>query len=362
VTLPPLIGGDELRTRLALIFPEGTPDRGYVTRDMAVKTAFVMVYVGTVEGQSRWLTPKHIYSMSDAQAALTNPDEREAYYVDVTKQGKAKYASPGPPWYANNTREPIRDETLREGLISLNAVVERSDISKNANKGRYALRREFAELLNPGLTGDALTSAITRWQDAHLTTEARSRVRIASAFGNTNTVTVHLPQGGTRSMDPGASAAITKAVAEVFSRHFLKRPVVLWISESGEKVAISDEKFIRGLNLNIEAQAVLPDMILADYGEPFRLVFVEVVATSGPIIESRKQALTAIALQGGYTKESLVFVTAYQDRGLPAFRSTISRLAWGTFAWCSTEPEQLLVMDSGKGNLRLALDGSKSIP
>ena len=160
-------------------------------------------------------------------------------------------------------------------------------------------------------------------------------------------------------MGTGRSSEITKAVAEVFAPHFLKQPVVVWISESGKKVAPFDQEFTQALNLNIDARKVLPDMILMDVGTPFRLVFVEVVATNGPVTADRKAALTQIARHANYKEDDLVFVTAYHDRGSAPFKSTVSRLAWGTFAWFSNEPHQLLVMDSGEGNLRLSLDGGK---
>ena len=35
----------------------------------------------------------------------------------------AGYSPSGTRWYADNTREPIRDETLREGLMAVGAVI-----------------------------------------------------------------------------------------------------------------------------------------------------------------------------------------------------------------------------------------------
>ena len=47
--LPDLLPISEIRSRLAVIFPEGTPSRIYLTREMAAKVVFVMLYAGALE-------------------------------------------------------------------------------------------------------------------------------------------------------------------------------------------------------------------------------------------------------------------------------------------------------------------------
>ena len=60
----------EVQERLQAIFPEGTADRNYVTREVAAKTVFVMLYIGTVDGEGRWLRPDQVTRMSDASHLL----------------------------------------------------------------------------------------------------------------------------------------------------------------------------------------------------------------------------------------------------------------------------------------------------
>ena len=50
-------------------------------------------------------------------------------------------------WYAVNTRDPTRDETLREGLVRLGAVIERKGLPTTFPLPRYALAAHFAALL-----------------------------------------------------------------------------------------------------------------------------------------------------------------------------------------------------------------------
>jgi hypothetical protein len=89
----------------------------------------------------------------------------------------------------------------------------------------------------------------------------------------------------------------------------------------------------------------LPDIVLVDLGPTHPLlVFVEVVATDGPINEPRKVALLSIATGAGFAPEHTAFVTAYLDRSISSFRRTVASLAWGSYAWSAAEPESLVVL------------------
>src|SRR2546427_10010209 len=172
--LPPELTVAAIGRWLPEIFPEGTPNRTYVIRGMAAKTLVVMLYAGAVEGSGRWLRPDQVTKMTNRQAARIDDAAREKWALDSVAPGKMK-SVPG-RWYAANTREPIRDETLRGGLVALGAVVERSGLPTTSAKPRYAIAREFADLLaqiavEPGHA----TTIIARWQEQHLTAAALSR-------------------------------------------------------------------------------------------------------------------------------------------------------------------------------------------
>ena len=77
--LPPLLPVPEVLTRLRSAFPEGSAYRRYVTREMAAKTVFVMLYVGAVEDSDRWLRPDQVTRMTDSQAGLTKDGERRVW-------------------------------------------------------------------------------------------------------------------------------------------------------------------------------------------------------------------------------------------------------------------------------------------
>ena len=64
--MPPLLPVPNVHERLRTIFPEGTANRNYVTREIAAKTVFVMLYIGAVAGTERWLRPDQVTRVTDA--------------------------------------------------------------------------------------------------------------------------------------------------------------------------------------------------------------------------------------------------------------------------------------------------------
>lgn len=248
--LPPLPDISEIHRRLLVIFPEGTPQRGYCTREMAARTVFVMLYAGAIEGSAVWVGPKHVYRMGDAQSRLRNDTDRAAHVAAVEKPG---FVAPADRWFHDNTREPIRDETLRDGLVRIGAVVTRSGLATTSSKGRYALQAGFAALFDPALTDEPLATAVSAWQERSLSAGALARIRLQqrSAMAAQSTILVTFPNGESRQMEAGPSSVITKAVVEVFARRFLGNPAVLWISESGNKVIQRDDELAQSLGLRM---------------------------------------------------------------------------------------------------------------
>lgn len=310
---------------------------------MAAATVFTMLYVGAVEESGQFLAPKQVYRMTEQQSRRTTDADRLRYASESLKPG---FNPRGRRWYADNTREPIRDETLRDGLIPVGAVIVRSGVATTSGLPRYALKRSFAALFDPGLQDAAFEQAANTWRAENLSASALARVTLLARniASSSEGVFVTFPNGETRRMAAGPSSEIAKAVIEVFARRFLSAPGVVLLSESQAKVIKRDEDLISRLRLRIEAGGNLPDILLVDLGpaEPL-LVFVEVVATDGAVTPERKAALLQIATDAGFHERQVAFVTAYKDRGSAGFRKTVPRLAWGSFAWFETEPDNLLV-------------------
>lgn len=347
MTLPALLPITEIEARLKEIFPPGIANRNYVTRQMAARTIFVMLYIGAVEGTDRWLSPKQVCSMSDEQAALESDSDRLDY---AAWSEKTRFSIRGQRWYADNTRESIRDETLREGLVRFGAAMIRPGLPTTSSKPRYALQATFAALFDPGLVGAMLAKRIEEWQGAHLGAAQLARIQVLrrNAITLAGKVQVTFPNGEIRQLEAGPSSNISKAVVEQFAPRFLHEPAVILLSESGNKIIARDDALIQAIGLTIQVDRVLPDLILFDLSPSYPLlVFVEVVATDGPINESRKQALSAMAEEAHFPPGQTAFVTAYLDRDAAAFRKTVGTLAWQTFAWFVAEPEHIVVLRAG---------------
>ena len=99
-----------------------------------------MLYVGAVDGAGVWVRPDQVTRMTDEQAAKLDEADRLAWAK--TSVTSSKLDVPG-RWYAVNTRESIRDDTIRYALIQNGAVVERPGLSTTSPAGRYALREEL---------------------------------------------------------------------------------------------------------------------------------------------------------------------------------------------------------------------------
>lgn len=343
MTMPPITGWAEIHKRLPIIFPQGTPNREHSIWEISARTIFVMLYAGTVEGRSQWLRPDQVTRMTDAQASQMDEASRMEWARDSTRPGKGEI--PG-RWYAVNTRESIRDDTLRNSLVQNGAVLFRAELPTTSPEGRYALQAEFAALFDPALDEATFLAKAEAWREKHLNAGALARIAIVrkGAVASGDFLLVTFPNGETRRLTPGPSADISKAVVEVFATHFLGQPGVIFLSESGNKVVARDDQLAKAIGLKIESDKNLPDIVLVDLSPKHPLlVFVEVVATDGPVNDLRKTALLDLADKAGFAAENVAFVTAYLDRGAAPFRKTVSDLAWGSYAWFASEPDKLIL-------------------
>jgi hypothetical protein len=363
---PPLASVETITRRLGLIFPDGTPNRVNAVAERAAKTAFVLLYVGAVEGTGRWARPDQVTRMSDVQAAKTKSAER----ADFAKMSLRKLGGEiTGRWYSVNSREGIRDDTLRYAWQPLGAVVEKPGLATTSSTPRWALAADFAAILTWGidcgshtekaaLERDAVfVEMISTWQSVHLTSEARARIQVMRRVtGTSDAVPVTLPDGSIRKLAYGDSSIIVKAFVEQFAARFLKDPAILWLSESREHVSVRDDALAKSIGLDISNSGILPDVILVDTNpKRLLLVFCEVVATDGPMNELRKADILKLTGDAGFSPANIALVTAFLDRSMAPYRKLISTLAWGSFSWTASEPDKLtLHVDAVKNTFQLS--------
>lgn len=335
----PLPSIQEIRRRLEVIFPDGTMQRAALTSEVAAKTVYTMLFIDAIEGSNVRLAPKHVYRMAQEVANDQSEQNRLSY---ATRCLKPKYQAEGTAWYADTTRELIRDDTIREAMIPIGVVVNDASVPTTSSQGRYTLKKDFAMLFS--ISDVVFEAQVIDWQKKHLSASELAKVRILQGRHNHgDSVKVNFPNGETRIMKVGKSSVITKAVVEEFSSRFLENPYVLWISESGEKVVHQDKALMSQIGLNIDETTLLPDLVLADLrNSGVLIVFVEVVATDGVVTETRKKKLLEMAEGAGFSASQIAFMTAFEKRDAGPLKKRLSGIATDTMVWSMAEPEVII--------------------
>jgi hypothetical protein len=225
-SLPPVAPLKDIHARLQAIFPEGSPNRSHSVWEIAARTIFVMLYVGAVEGRGVWMRPDQVARMTNEQSARTDDESRHDWERESRMSSRGEI--PG-RWFAVNTRESVRDDTIRGALIPNGAILEREGLPTTSPAPRYALRAGFAALFDPALTGRKLETEIETWRNDNLSAGAIARIAIRrkGVAGGSDHVLVKFPNGETRRMPPGTSSIIAKALVEEFAPRFLGDPGVI---------------------------------------------------------------------------------------------------------------------------------------
>jgi hypothetical protein len=288
--------------------------------------------------------------MSDEAYARTSADDRIAWRKAAAQRRRKVaelLASWGHPhaesWYADNSRETLRDETF-PAWLDHGAVRGRPGVRTTSSRPRWALTESFADLFDPSLSDEQFAEETEAWRASHMTPGARFRIATLRSRENAaHAVEVRLPDGQTRRLEPGDASLILRGVVEVWAPARLADPEVLTISEPGAKILLADQSRLRSLRLAIDPQSLLPDAVIVDIGvDPAVFWIVEAVASDGPITEDRKSALIRWAQDQRIPPDSCRFLSAFLDRNDPASKRRLKDLAVGTFAWYAGEPTREL--------------------
>lgn len=346
-TLPALLTLDQVSERLNVIFPTTFPDRAILVGDMATRMFFVLLYGGFIEGKSRYLRPSTVIRFSLDQAARTTDEDRMAWLATCQSPG---HVIRGKQWYADNSREPLRDDLIRNRAMPIGIIVKREGVPPTSPAPIYALSAPFARLFDLTLQGEELDQAVVAWQEKHLDPMTLKRMRLLAqgVKAKEGQVVVELPTTGkTLRLAPGDASSITKDVCEVLSQRLLVQPVVVHVSISDTKLFKELEGEAEAVDLKFNPNAELPDVVMVDIGHDHGMVvaFVEVVHSDGPITELRKQALLRIAEEAGIAAEHVRLITAFDDRNAPPFKKRVSELARGSMVWFRSEPELIMRLD-----------------
>lgn len=353
--MKPLLPREQIQGRLLLIFPREAFDP-VLSNPLAAAALAAMLYVdavvpdsGPVPDGATWARPSLCLWMSDEIYAHDSEEERQAWRVAALRARKyvealeREWEPTVTRWYADNSRETLRDETF-PGWLDHGAIRHRPGVATTSSAPRWALTEGFAALFDPSLEGQALEAAIEVWRTTHMSPGDRLRIStLRDRERATHAVRVTLPDGEVRSLEPGEASVILKGVVEQWAIARLMDPVVLSISEPGDKVYLADESRLRALGITIDRSALLPDALIADIGaQPPTFWIVEAVATDGAVTEDRRRQLLRWAQEQRIAPESCRFLSAFLDRNASIAKRRLKDLAVDTFAWFAAEPTREL--------------------
>lgn len=343
--LPNLVSLEEVQRRLNLIFPETFPDRAILVGVMASRVIFIFLYGGFIEGLGRHLRPSNVYFFTVEQSEKITEEERLAWLAVTFKP---KYRPPGERWYADNSREPIRDDLMRGQLWRLGIMHKRPGTAITASTPINYLSADFAALFDPGLDGEDLNTAVEAWRKKHLdkATLQRMALRAQGIAAKEGDVFIDMPDGSRMRISAGPSSDIVKGLIENFAPRHLKKPAVLWISASDQKTYPHFVQLAASVGLKFHPSKELPDIIFADLVDDVRFLFCEVVATAGAVNEARKAALLELVESSNVPAEAVRFLTAFEDRQAPTFKKEFSSLALDSLVWFRTEPDLLVILST----------------
>lgn len=344
-SFPPLVSMEEIENRLKMIFPEEFPDRGILVGKMAVRVIFVFLYGGFIEGQGRFLRPSFVYFFTEEQSRKTTDDERSQWLQDAPKSG---FRPPGERWYADTSREPIRDDLMRNQLLRLGIMQKLPGYATTASTPINYLSIDFAALFHPELSGPELSEAINLWRQHHLdqATLQRMALRAQGIQAKNDELLIEMPDKTRIRISSGPSAIIIKGLIEDFAIRHLDNPAVLWLSASDKKSYPQFVALSESVGLKFDLNAELPDLILADLGDNVNFLFCEAVATDGAVTNDRKDSILRLIKSSDIPESAVHFMSAFEDRSSSAFRKNFSKLALDTLVWFRTEPDLLVILST----------------
>jgi BsuBI/PstI restriction endonuclease domain len=340
-----------------MVFPKAAFDT-VLSNSSATWAVAAMLYVDAVVSASgdlpdgaTWARPSTVMWMSKEAYAKSDLASRGAWRAAALGHNAKKrveqlmkgWGLPFDPQYADNSREQLRDETWPKWLDE-GAVRVKPGVKTTSSKGRWALTDVFADIFDPGLAGDPLLERVEAFHDEHMSPGGKVKALTARQRDDqTHAVEVTLPDRTVRQLEPGEASVILKGVIEQWAPARLRDPVVLTISEPGDKIYTADSAVIQQLGLGIDVTTLLPDALLVDIGlnQPDFWI-VEAVASDGPVDEDRKRALLRWATQQRIPEGSCNFLTAFGSRNAGPARRRLKDLAAGTYAWYADEPTREL--------------------
>ena len=234
--------------------------------------------------------------------------------------------------YAPNTRETIRDDTVKH-FVESGLLVRNPDVpTRPTNSGNTVYQIE------PSALALVRTFGTPVWTKS-LRDYLASREEILKELSRGRFLTripVKFPSGEEITLSPGGQNPLIKTVIEVFCPRFAPGATIVYVGDAENKFQHFHADYLAAVGVTIEPSAKMPDVVAHDTNRDW-LLLIEAVTSTGVVDGKRRKELKD--LFSGY-KRGLVFVTAFDDRTTMA--RFLGQVSWETEVWVASDPDHLI--------------------
>lgn len=237
--------------------------------------------------------------------------------------------------YAENTRESVRRLTVHQFLDAALILANPDDPSRPVNSGKNVY-----QISPPAL--DLLRKFGTRSWSKKVAEYLKVAPALAKRYAGEREMRrlpVVLPSGKKLTLSPGGQNELVKKIIEDFCPRFTPGGKVLYVGDTDEKWAISDEKALLKLDIRLDEHGKMPDVVVHHVAKGW-LVLLEAVTSHGPVNAKRHGELANLFAGA---KAGLVYVTAFLDRRTLA--KYLGDISWETEVWVADAPSHLIHFD-----------------
>ena len=241
--------------------------------------------------------------------------------------------------YAENTRETVRDESIKPMVAAGILVHNPDDPSRKVNSPKtvYSVSNEALELIK--------TYGTHMWETtlSQFLNMNRSLVNRYARRRQLHRVPLTIESGATVSLSPGEHSELIKQILETFCPQFVPGAEIVYVGDTEQKWgAFFNRTLAQKIGVQTNAHGQMPDVIVYHRAREW-LVCIEAVISNGPIDDRRRDELTNLF---GSAQVSLVFVTAFLTRA--AMRKYLVEMAWESEVWCADAPSHLIHFNGTK--------------
>jgi len=240
--------------------------------------------------------------------------------------------------YAENTRETIRDESVKT-LVLAGILLPNPDDparSKNSSKFCYQVVPEALELFRSFGSDNWETNLEEFLSNKQTLIEKYARIRTSMY------VRLVVNNDSEILLSAGIHSELIKKIIEDFKPRFAPDSQIIYIGETGSKWDHFDPDPFIELGIALTNDSQMPDVVLFDPTKNW-LFLIESVTSNSPIDGRRYEELISIF---NTNLALLIFVTAFFDR--PGMRKFLSDLAWETEVWVADSPDHLIHFNGDK--------------